>query len=61
LVATRSLVVRRRTRPELGLASWAALRALDDLALSTGTIRGCIAARTAAPLLPTPAAAGSGP
>lgn len=51
-VATRSLIVRRRTQPELGLPSWLVLRALDDLALSTGVIRGCIAARTVAPLLP---------
>ncbi len=54
-VVARSMVVRRRTEPDLGLGPWVVLRALDDLALSAGVIRGCVAARTAAPLLPSPA------
>lgn len=53
-VAVRSLLVRRRTAPDLGLGWWLALRALDDLALSAGIIRGCLEAGTAAPLLPAP-------
>ena len=43
----------RERRPPMGPASYAAARLLDDLAYSVGVWQGCLAHRTARPLLPT--------
>jgi mycofactocin system glycosyltransferase len=42
----------RRERPDIGLVTYAALRLADDAAYCAGVWRGCLAERTAAPLLP---------
>ena len=41
-----------RRRPRLDPATWVVLRLVDDLAYASGVWRGCLSARTAAPLRP---------